>query len=38
MVDRLKRATEEAHQAAEKRAETTVEEERANRYAHLFMH
>ena len=37
MVDRLRRAAAEAHQAVQNRAQTVVEEERASRYAHLFM-
>ena len=37
MVDRLKRAKAEAQQAAKKRAQSTLEEEKANKYAHLFM-
>ena len=36
-VDRLQRATAEAQQAVQDRAQASVEQERANRYAHLFM-
>ena len=36
-IERIRRATTEAQQAVQTRAETAVEEERANKYAHLFM-
>ena len=36
-VDRLQRATAEAQQAVQARAQASVQEEKANRYARFFM-
>ena len=37
-VDRVQRATVEAQQAVQDRAQASVEQEKANRYAQFFMH